>query len=598
MQPSDDGERAPKAHAVAIVCAGALPIIAARALPHIGSTKTLLTAALAAVVVAVVMLRPRMLLVALALLIGARAAGELAQLTPIPTAPVVGVELELIDDPRPSGFGWRAVADLDGSHVQLNAPIGSEMASAGDRLVVSGTQRGSEPETSWAVSRQLVGSVGATELRVESQASGPVGLANAVRRTIRAGARSLPPTRQVLFTGLVFGDDRGQDVIVADNFRASGLGHLLAVSGQNVVFVLLLAAPALGRLRSIPARVVLSLVVLIGFGFLTRFEASVTRAIVMAGLAVIAHAVGRAAHAGIVLPPAVAGLIVFDPLLAWSLAFQLSVAATLGLVVLMPIIADELAGPAALRLPVAATVSAQLFVSPLLFATFGHVSVVAVPANLLAAPAAAGAMMWGLVAGPIAGISPGWLATLIHFPTRALLWWIDGVASTFAQLHTGRFTPWHLLVGVLALVACRFRPRTRRVAVAALLTAVLPTLIVPKPLPPGHHVLVEGVSVARSVSGHDVVVINGSARPGDVIDALRRANLGRIDLVVADGGSRSVGRVVSLVDRRFDVVDIWAPVGHQVPRGRVVEPLLGWVGSLHVSRDTTGEVVISDGAPR
>ena len=147
-------------------------------------------------------------------------------------------------------------------------------------------------------------------------------------RMPRGGVEHLSPERRVLFTGLVFGDDRGQSAVVADNFRAAGLGHLLAVSGQNVVFVLLLAAPVIGRISSVTLRVAASITLLAAFGFMTRFEPSVTRALVMAGLALVAHAIGRPGAAPVILPPAVLGLLLFDPLLAWSLAFQLSVAAT------------------------------------------------------------------------------------------------------------------------------------------------------------------------------------------------------------------------------------------------------------------------------
>lgn len=541
-------------------------------------------------------LRPRFALGGLLLAVALHSSIARNGLTPSPTRPVEAEQVRLIEDPRPGRSGWRALADVDGQTVVITARLPAagrlRTASVGDRVRLSGTLRGSSPQTDWAIGRRVVGQLSITSIDDVEPAGGVVGAANLLRDAIRDGAESVPFDRRVLFTGLVFGDDRGQGVIVADNFRAAGLGHLLAVSGQNVVFVLILAAPLLTRLRSAPVRVGVAFAILAGFGFLTRFEASVTRAIVMAGLALVAHAVGRPSSAPAVLPPAVLGLLLLDPLLAWSLAFQLSVAATLGLIVLAPRLSSVLPGPEALRLAIAATLSAQLFVSPLLFATFGQVSVVAVPANLLAAPAAAGAMMWGLGAGTIAGIGPPWLAEAIHLPTRAMLWWIDGVAARAARVDVGQFTPWHLGVLVSGVSLWRWLLPRRWFGAVLVVVAVLSPLITPRQLPAGNHVLAPGVSVARSSFGHDVLVIGPEATGEDLVQAVRQARLGRIDLVIATSGARPVGVLVALVQERFEVVDTWAPLGHHVPGARVVEPLSGSVGSLRVEENSDEEVVI------
>ena len=541
-------------------------------------------------------LRPRFAIAALLLAIAVHSSIARDGLLPSPTRPIESEHVRLIEDPRPGRSGWRALADVDGQTVVITARLPAagrlRTASVGDELRISGTLRGSEPQTDWAIGQRVVGQLSVTDIDHVEPAAGIVGAANILRDAIRDGAESVPFDRRVLFTGLVFGDDRGQDVIVADNFRAAGLGHLLAVSGQNVVFVLILASPLLSRLRSAPVRVGVAFAVLAGFGFLTRFEASVTRAIVMAGLALVAHAVGRPSSAPAVLPPAVLGLLLLDPLLAWSLAFQLSVAATLGLIVMAPRLASMMPGPEPLRLATAATLAAQLFVSPLLFRTFGQVSVVAVPANLLAAPAAAGAMMWGLGAGTLAGIGPPGVAMVLHLPTRALLWWIDGVAAWAARLDVGQATPWHLGVLVVGVVLWRVLGARRWFGAVIVAAAVAGPLVTPPQLPTGNHDLVPGVSISRSSLGHDVLIIGPEANGEDLVQAVRQARLGRIDLVIATSGTRTVGVMVALVQQRFDVVDTWAPSGHQVPRARVVEPISGSVGSLRIEQNSAGEIEV------
>ena len=121
--------------------------------------------------------------------------------------------------------------------------------------------------------------------------------------------------------------------------------------------------------------------------------------------------------------------------------------------------------------------------------------------------------------------------------------------------------------------------------------ALVSPLLTPRQLPPGQHVLTRGVTAARSVDGHDVLMIDGSARPDDLIEAVRQARLGRIDLVIATSGSRSAGALVALVHERFEVTDTWAPAGHQVPQARVVEPIEGTIGSLVLVEDVNGELV-------
>ena len=102
-------------------------------------------------------------------------------------------------------------------------------------------------------------------------------VANAVRRTLDQGAEALPTSQRALFTGLTVGDDRDQSPEVAEDFRAAGLSHLLAVSGQNVAFLLVLAGPAL-RQFGLGARLPVTVALLVFLALVTRFEPSVLRA--------------------------------------------------------------------------------------------------------------------------------------------------------------------------------------------------------------------------------------------------------------------------------------------------------------------------------
>jgi len=253
-------------------------------------------------------------------------------------------------------------------------------------------------------------------------------LANALRRTLGRGTAPLPPEQASLLTGLVLGDDRAQDGRTADDFRAAGLGHLLAVSGQNVALVVAAAGPLLRRLR-FRTRLPTTFLLLAFFALVTRFEPSVLRATVMAGGSATIAARGREADGLRLLSLTVVGLLLVDPLLVHRAAFQLSVAACAGILLGSSTLADLLPGPRPLREAAAVTLAAQSAVAPLLLLLFGPVPVAALPANLLAAPVAGPLMVWGLTGGLLAGVVGPPLDGLLHLPSGFGLGWIGGMAA-------------------------------------------------------------------------------------------------------------------------------------------------------------------------
>ena len=274
------------------------------------------------------------------------------------------------------------------------------------------------------------------EMKVTSVVDWSTGspLARSTQRTRAAlarGASALDPVDRSLFLGLVIGDDRDQPPMLVDDFRHAGLGHLSAVSGQNVAFLLAVALPLLRRCRPL-WRWLFTVGLLAWFAALTRFEPSVLRATVMAGLAATAFGLGRVASPVRLLGLAVTLLVLVDPFLVHSVGFWLSVSATAGIVLLARRLAGGIPGPRWLALVAAVTLSAQIGVAPVAWWVFGREAVWALPANLLAEPAAAFVMTYGLPAGLLAGFLPAPLAAAVHGPTLFALRWLRLVARTAA----------------------------------------------------------------------------------------------------------------------------------------------------------------------
>ena len=109
-----------------------------------------------------------------------------------------------------------------------------------------------------------------------------------VRAALRASVSGLPPDRRALVPALVDGDDAGLDPSLADDFRTTGLTHLLAVSGTNLTLVVGFALVVARWLR-VRGRglYVVGAVGITGFVLVARAEPSVLRAAVMGTVALV-----------------------------------------------------------------------------------------------------------------------------------------------------------------------------------------------------------------------------------------------------------------------------------------------------------------------
>ena len=376
--------------------------------------------------------------------------------------------VRLVDDPQPYPSSTRVIVEVDGERFELWSRGRAQQQRVrswrgGEWIMVSGERHRLEAERAHRVAWQHV--VGEFRLVWASDvdAGGPVARAsNRVRATIERAADALPEPYGALYRGLVIGDDRDQPGDMIDRFRASGLSHLTAVSGQNVAFVLAACGPLLVRMSPLP-RWVLTLAVIAWFVALTRFEPSILRAGVMAGLSATAYATGRERSPVRILALAVIGLVMIDPLLVWSVGFWLSVGATAGVCTVGPWLAHRLATFGPLALPLGITLGAQLGVVLPSVLVFGRLPLVSVVANVLAVPVAGFVMLYGLPAGLVAGTIPV-LAPVAMLPARLGTRWVDTVARLGARLEPE--PPWTwvgwgvVLLGVGWLV-CRSRPATR-----------------------------------------------------------------------------------------------------------------------------------------
>ncbi|WP_328732535.1 ComEC/Rec2 family competence protein [Streptomyces caniferus] len=279
-------------------------------------------------------------------------------------------------------------------------------------------------------------------------------LAGHLRAGLREATDGLRPDARALLPGLVVGDTSRVPPDLDDAFRATDLTHLLAVSGSNltIVLALLIGPPYLAtraERRGLAPRLGLSLrgTALIGgalalaFIVVCRPDPSVLRAAACGLITLLAIGTGRRRSLLPALAAAVLLLVLYDPWLARSYGFLLSVLATGALLLLAPRWSAALQRrrvPPRIAEVIAAAAAAQAVCAPVVAVLAARVGLVAVPCNLLAEVAVAPATVLGfaaLAAAPVALPVAQVLAWCAGWPAE----WIAGVARTGAALPGAEF---------------------------------------------------------------------------------------------------------------------------------------------------------------
>ncbi|MCX4667270.1 ComEC/Rec2 family competence protein [Streptomyces sp. NBC_01381] len=386
-------------------------------------------------------------------------------------------------DPRARPAGWFAL--LPSTRVRVQGSLAPPLPR-GDRVA--------------AVLRVS----GEREPRVVEGPSGAQRVAGRLRGGLREATDGLPADARALLPGLVVGDTSRVPPDLDEAFRATDLTHLLAVSGANltIVLALLIGPPGIAQRaerRGIAPRLGMSLrttalvggALTLGFVIVCRPDPSVLRAAACGLIALLAIGTGRRRSLIPALAAAVLLLVLYDPWLARSPGFLLSVLATGALLTLAPRWSASLQRRRVPPRPaeaLAAAAAAQAVCAPVVAVLAARVSLVAVPCNLLAEAAVAPATVLGfatLAAAPVMMPVAKFLAWCASWPTG----WIADIARTGAALP-GSGVDWPggwrgglLLAAGTVVVALVARGLLRRPwLAAACVLLILLAVVQPPPL--------------------------------------------------------------------------------------------------------------------
>ena len=360
---------------------------------------------------------------------------------------LIAVDLAACDGLNPIGDAGVVVTD------ELAHDAGTSVVSEGWLLPLT--------DDPWDRARARTGATTVFETKevdVIRAPDGLLGVASAVRRSLVASTSDLDMRRAALVRGLTIGDTSDVDAMTEWQFRRTGLAHLVAVSGSNVAIVLG-AIAALVRSFSPIARFGACLGALFIYVLVVGPEPSVLRAAAMGAIVLAGLAWGTRAEPLHALGLALIVLVALRPGLVTSVGLHLSAAATAGLVLWTRPLGTRLSRflPLPVAYVLAATVSAQFAVAPIMAITFGEVSVIAPLANLLAAFAVAPATVLGLIAA-LTGLAAPALGTLVARASDPFAGWIIAVAETLSRLSWAaiecpRWVGWLLAALVVAAAA-------------------------------------------------------------------------------------------------------------------------------------------------
>lgn len=366
----------------------------------------------------------------------------------VPTGEIHGQVAALL---APLRGAQRFIVEIDALRIQVEAPPNPSVRT-GDTILTTLEQRSVKADAQERLRIRGISASARTRSVVIISRGSPL---ESLRATLGdAIERVLPAPAGGLAAAIVIGLRERVDERLASDFTATGLGHVVALSGWNVAITMAVADRLAKRFPAKRRRPLL-VVVAIVYGLFAGASASVIRASFMAAAALIGAASGRPGSGAVALSHAVLALMVLDPAIAADPGFRLSALATAGLLAKSQRWSERAEAfgatlPRRLRTSwsligtdVAVSLTAQAATLGLVIALFGRVAVWSIPLTLLIAPLiapATAAALIAILAGELVRLLPSQLAivpSLLALPATALFSAAAWIAQIGAQLPAG-----------------------------------------------------------------------------------------------------------------------------------------------------------------
>ncbi|HET8741691.1 MAG TPA: DNA internalization-related competence protein ComEC/Rec2 [Gaiella sp.] len=415
--------------------------------------------------------------------------------------------------------------------------------------------------------------------RVVGRRGGIGGVADRLHAHVeRTLARGTTGERRTVLTGIVLGEDDGIDRSLRDAFQASGLTHLLAVSGQNVAItavgvVQVARIVGIGRL----AGEGVAILAVLAYALAVGWQPSVVRAAVAGILASLGWIAARPRDRWHAMAVGALVLLAWTPAAALEPGFQLSFAAVAAIFVVLPRVAgvpDAYPVSRGLWDVLVVALACGLVTAPIVWLHFGAVALWTVPANVVAEPAMPPLIALSLAAAAIEPVLPG-AATALAWLAGWCAAWIALVARVVSRWPSAQIRSPLALGAALALVAAvvlvrrlpRYRRRSAAVGLVSLTLACASAAWALRPVPSWHPPaglrvtfldVGQGDSTLVEAPGGAVLVDEGPPE-ADVAGQLRRMGVRSLAAIVLTHPQRDhIGGAAAVLDR-LDVGEVADP---------------------------------------
>ena len=247
-----------------------------------------------------------------------------------------------------------------------------------------------------------------------------------------------PDPEASLLAGILLGDDNGLSASLQQAYKNTGTAHIIAISGFNITIIASLFIFLFSRLLGSRRGAVAAVLGIVLYTLLVGATPSVLRAAIMGGLAILASQTGRRQNGLNSLAGTAGVMALINPHTLWEVGFQLSVGATLGLVLYAQPLQDWLTRLLARRMPLEKaqrisvpvstlmlfTLAAQLTTLPIMAFQFGRISLVSVIANPFVLPVQPALMV-------LSGLAL--LLSFIYLPLGQVAAWIAWPFSVYTD---------------------------------------------------------------------------------------------------------------------------------------------------------------------
>jgi competence protein ComEC len=360
-------------------------------------------------------------------------------------------------------------------------PIGAILELSAQVELPAGPSASGFDQRAWLARQGIHVVLRASSWRRVGQRGGIGGFGDRLRERLAHDlALGLSGERRGLVLGFVLGEDEGLSPGLRQSFRRSGLYHLLAVSGQNIAF-LVAGVLAFAWLCGIPKRFgeVLALATIAAYVLVVGWQPSVIRAAVAGALASLAWLAARPRDRWYFLLLGALTLLIWNPRSVFDPGFQLSFAAVIAIFVMVrPLerLLEKTRLPAFLRPAIAVSLGCTLMTTPIMVFQFGKVPVYGVLANVMVEPVVPFVLFLGLACALVAPLA---------FPAAQALAFLNGLLGAYiafwarlvgalpgaqvGRAHVLRLLP---IVFLLAIWPFLFKPRLPRLLMLALITLI------------------------------------------------------------------------------------------------------------------------------